>query len=912
VIAALLALGALMGAVHDDVGAPVPDAQVTAAVYPNLIRVATLNTDSRGEFAFQSIAPGTYTVRASKPGYSTAELTDIEIAQGATTRVTLVMTVASLSSLRVLGREVINGRRDFNTTPASVAVITAQVFADQGQLQVARILDQTPGVVSGHALASANGGSPGALTTPDVRGGLSYETASLIDGHPVAVGRFGAHNTTFINAYVLQDIEVVKGPGATAPEVNYAIGGTVNFRTRDPTQARSGALDLGYDSFGGQFFNLLASGTLPGERLGYVLDYAVNGSPGPLTRAAGFITLPSNALINGQAQNGSTTFPTANPDVQNGPLAANSTLVACCIHVSTTFDDKTELFKLRYRFSGATVATASYFGSQTWTDQYGKNLAQLPTNFAPAAAANYIGPLPPGVISTWQNAFFPEGGWEINNEPIFQAEVRSAWHADTILARAYSASIDRLQYNALESNAPFTTGLALFGTVNAPGTLVFNGQQAAVTFPGAYVRSTKEDLLRGASLEADHPAGDALISVALDRTQADSFASDVNGAQTVVSIPRGSSQRFTTLLVRGEFPMGGHVNGTLANYLDWYDTRYTSDAGATFARSLRSRYDGRFGIVWRPAGNVAWRFSLGSAVAPPFLNLIDLPTTQPQAARGNLVATSTLNNGFLVPETAFGFDVGADILSVDGRSAFVWDAYTTALQNQFITSAFANGTACVAPFGSAPSTPCSLTLPLFTSVNANLGNARYEGVELGLRRAPGIGLGYAMQGALLKAYPVRVGPELYASSAGPYTTNLGVIEGSNYQTSGSPGVPGTFNSLTNQSIPYSQAYGELSYRGTRNSFYALGVTLYGPNNSFNRPAFVVWSASARFAIDRRTTFQISVDNLSGAYGGTATDQYGGVAVPLANAKLGLTNGNTLGPRMFRFVLHRAFGSEGQP
>ncbi|HXM18052.1 MAG TPA: TonB-dependent receptor [Candidatus Tumulicola sp.] len=910
-IAALIAFGVLAGTVTDDAGAPIPAARISIAGLKSPPQSST--TDEHGSFVFERVKEGLYRARASKPGYVDAEQTGIAIAAGGTTRIALIMPVVTLSSLRVLGSTVIYGRRGgFNTTPASIAVITPQTFADQGQLQVARILDQTPGVVSGHALASANGGSPGALTTPDVRGGLSYETASLIDGHPVAVGRFGAHNTTFINAFVLQDVEIVKGPGASAPEVNYAIGGTVNFRTRDPTQARSGALDLGYDSYGGQFSNFLASGTLPGDRLGYVLDYAVNGSPGPMNRAAGFITLPATALINGQPQNGSTTFATVNPGVQNNPQAGNSTLIACCLRVSSTFDDKTELLKLRYKLSSATVATAAYFGSQTWTDQNGKNLAQLQTNFRPDPTAGYIGLVRSGPLATFQSVFFPEGGWEVNNEPILQAEVRSTWRTDTILARAYSASINRLQYNALESNAPASASLALYGTVNAPGELVFNGQQANVTFPGAYVRSTKEDLLRGASLELDHPAGATSLSLALERTQADSFASDVSGAQTLVSIPAGSSQRFTTLLLRGEFPMGDRVRGTLANYFDWYDTRFTKDVGATFQRSLRSRYDGRFGMVWRPAQNVAWRVSLGSAVAPPFLNLLDVSTTSPQAARGNLFATSTLNNGSLLPETAFGFDVGSDVQYGDGRNAFVWDAYTTALQNQFITSTFGNGTACVAPFGSPPNTPCSLTLPLFTSVNGNLGNARYQGLELALRRVPDAGLGYLLQGALLKAYPVRVGPGVYASSAGPFTTNLGVIEGANYQTSGSPGVPGTFNSLTNQGIPYSQAYGELSYRGTTNYYYSIGVTLYGPNNSFNRPAFAVWNATARFALDRTTTFQVSVDNLSGAYGGTAIDQYGGVPVPLANGRLGLTNGNVIGPRVVRFILHRGFGAEGHP
>ena len=171
------------------------------------------------------------------------------------------------------------GRAAFNASPASVSVVTVADFIDQGQPQVARILDQTPGIVSSLP-GGVNNASPGAITFPNIRGALSFETAALIDGHPLSVGQYGDYVTTFLNSFVLQSVELIKGPGAASPTISRAIGGTVNFRTLDPSTKPRGTFTLGVDSFGGVFSNVGYSNTV--GRLGFLFDYAVNGTPGPL------------------------------------------------------------------------------------------------------------------------------------------------------------------------------------------------------------------------------------------------------------------------------------------------------------------------------------------------------------------------------------------------------------------------------------------------------------------------------------------------------------------------------------------------------------------------------------------------------------------------------------------------------
>jgi len=927
-------VGAVAGTVSDSSGTALAGVVVSA----NGASQASTTTDNKGGFAFLSLAPGIYTLSASKGGYVSTSVTDIFVLAGSAVQVTITLAQSSFSSIRSLGRTVVTAHRGgFNTTPASVAVVTPQMFRDQGQLQVARLMDQTPGIVTGHPGTSANAAAPGAITFPNIRGGLSFETASLIDGHPVSVGAFGDYVTTFLNSYLLSDVEVIKGPGASEPEINYAINGTVNFRTREPTRKQIEAVDFGVYGYGGTFSNFLASGTVDRGKLGYVLDYAVNGTNGPLNQDGYFTTLSTAPIINGMKQVGFTTSATNNPIYQNNPFAGNSTLIACCFPVSTTFDNKNELAKFRYNFSNSTSATVSYLGSQTWTEQNGNHLSQILTNFAPASAGNYNGPVPAGPMEVWQNIFFPPGEWEVNNEPIFQAEVRTAIKKDTMLVRWYSASINRLQYNGLTTPQELTgSTMNLYGTVTVQATpnpantstpapppvlTTFRGQPANLVIPQQYFQQTEEDKLHGGSFEYDHPMGeDDVITLGYDQTNSTTNAysygatnpnptpsppaiPNPTGLTVTNTVPAGSYQHFGTVLLRGIFQGGSDWQYILSNYYEIYTTHSSPNAGMTFNTVTNYHYDVRAGITYHPNPNDSWRLSAGTSIAPPYLALVSTPNSTPVPNKTNTFATDTLNNPNLKPETAFGGDLGEDIRYGDGFNIISWDVYTTGLKNQFLTSQFSNGTACVVPSGGG----ACIVMPVFTTQNQNLGTAYYGGIEGSLRRAPPIGLGWTVQGALLRAFPYGMQPSFYATTAGPYTTNLAILPGLNYLSSGNSGSPGGFNAISNQSIPYAQGYGELNYTGSNGYYYSLGTTYYGNNNSYNVPPFFVWNATARFPIVRNAYAQVSVDNLFGIWSGVAINQFAGNAQPLANGKLGLTNGNVVGPGVVRMFIHYQVG-----
>jgi hypothetical protein len=953
--AAEAARGALSGVVRDAAGRPLPGA--TLSLEGPIALQAT--SDVRGAFTLTDLPPGLYTLSAAKPGYADAGPSAVTILAGVRGQLSIALGAASL---REVGRVRAATEGGPAPSPASIAQIPARTFADQSQFQVERILDQTPGVVILHPGSRSDGAAPGSMTYPSVRGALAFETATTIDGHPILEGAFGDYATTFLNANVLSGVAIDKGPGTAANRVNFAINGSVDFRTREPARNASGLVTFGEDSHGGSSSSLLSSGATTNGRLGWVLQYAVNGTPGAVGDASGLVNLPTNALIGGVAQKpGSSTTSSgpSNPALQAGPPYANSTLVGCCESAHQTFVDKAFLGKLRYDLSNATQASFTYLGSYALTQELGNQLSEFVQNFSPGAT--YAGALKAGSQVVWPGNYPPSNLWENSSQPLFEFGLHTKLERDTLEAQWYSTSIDRLRYNAVSGpNASFSDSQSLYGTfTNAAGnTVTYDGQSVPITVApsgplcknaagywvtcaaGAapvhyssspYSRSTRDDRLAGVSFEYDHPLGASANVLAFGYDRADQWTHlfDYDGSPNAPSVPAGSRQSFQTFLARGSFEIAPRLNLTLANYFETYDQRYSTDLGltaaqaaaipgavagtlnpnATFTERRTNRYDGRAGLTYRASADTSLRFSLGSAAAPPYLGLLNVTTTTPALSSDGTYYANTVSTGAIEPETAFGYDLGADFRIGAGRRTFgTVDLYRTTLFNQFVGTYFANGTYDDGTHGAQP---------LYSNSYANLAKARYEGIEVALRRDPARGLGFVAQGALLRAYPYDISPCFYSTTVKngvldctQKNINLSLVPDVNFYSGYNvPGKSSYLNSVSPNSIPYAQAYGELHYRFPSGTYLSFGEQLYGNNNSLNLPAFWVGNATARTPLsgDGRTTLQFSADNLFNTYGSSYITTWAGAGVPLVNGKIGLTDANTIGPRLLRFSLTRTFG-----
>ncbi len=927
------AAGSVTGTVDDTTGAPIPDAAVMMTGPTSY----STTTDANGHFSIASVRPGVYTISVSKAGYDHA-VQSIAVVAGQPENLTVSMGALTFSSLRTIAHVRANGRGSINTSAASVNIITPQEFINQAAPQVTRVLSQIPGLQISFPSNSANAAAPGAITVPNIRDATSYETATLIDGHYISVGQYGDNVTTFLNSFMFGSVEVIKGPGADAPEDNNAIGGTLNFHTKDPTLTATPDVLVGLDNHGGTFTNFGISDTILNGRLGFVVDVATDNNPSAIAGLNVYYD-PTGGYYNGNTLNGNTGYTQVGHTLSYLPTQYH--LLACCYTLRGYLNQNAELVKLRYRLSPATVATVSYLGSQSWSDQNANTSDYVNGTFVPGGG--YTGSLRPGPIQVAN--IFPGGfSGEFNNEPIFQAEVSTTLGNDSFIARYYHASIERYQFQG--GTSPFLcdfNNVTLYGTsTNAgfPGSCgatgvsgqTFSGTGASIGYADFY-QEPEIDKLAGESFEWQHPfAENDMLTFSVDRTHAQSTDYSVfYGPFYSYGLPPGTQQMYTTYLLRAHMYLTPKLDATVSNYYNTYDSTFATKCpvldpacvaqatvengtGLTFSTNRSAHYDPRVSLVFHPNLNTSIRLAAGGAIAPPFMGLLSSITTAP-AYNGN-VAIESQSNGNLKPETAFGYDLGADYRLPDGLTVVSADAYLTNLFNRFFGQTINTGLVCGA------ANPCTggapVGTPILNSTNTNISNARFEGVELSFRRQPLVGFGFNLSGAVMRGYYYNLPPGFYCSvptkacinNPANWDQNLNVIAGQNTN-----GITDGFYAISyngNMRIPYSQGNAEFTYSFPNRAFVAFGETYYGNNNSLNRPAFTIGYATVRVPINRHLAIQLSGDNIFNTYSALLPTLGAGVPIPLANGWTGATTGNVLGPATYRLVLTTQLPSSQQP
>jgi outer membrane receptor protein involved in Fe transport len=946
----------LSGHVTDVQGAPLAGARITMRG-PSTY---TTTTDAAGSFSVSSVTPGVYSVNASRAGYNSATEV-IAFVAGQSQKVTVALQQISFTRLVTIAHVSTTGAGAFNASPASVNVVSAQAFTDQAAPQVRDVLNEIPGLQISYPGGSSDAAAPGSITVPTIRGAASYETASLIDGHPLAVEDYGDYVTTFLSSYMFGDVEVVKGPGATAPEVNYAINGTVDFHTKDPTLTFVPDYQFGYTNIGGTIADFGVSDTI--GKFGFIVAISNVNNPSVLNNKRVYID-PSFYYLQDNANTGTildghatyTQVPNTEAFLQTG-----YSLLACCFTEEGYLNNTSELLKLRYSFSPSTHVTIAYLGGQSFADQTGNVGNATNATFLPNSSGipGYTGPLASGPI---QVMFLYPANFETNNEPIFEGEFATTVGNDTVLARYYHASIYRLVSagpvaglsgpgvpSYLLGTAP-PTGLAQY-TMNLYGTsennffmpTVYNGPSTLI-YNQNFFREVEQDKLTGWSAEWDHPfgVGDD-VSLAVDQTSTQSLDYELVTYQSI-TLPQGSGQIFTTGQLRAVLNITPKLEMTLADYYNVYRSQYPArcpfsggfsacaidGSNVTFNTATTRHNDPRVALEFRPGPNVAIRAAAGSAIAPPYLGLLEqispgVATYNPSTG----FATITQNNPNLKPETAFGYDVGADYRLGDGLTVISADGYLNNLFNHYFGQTTYSGTVCGAPI------PCTVsgggTVPpgtkVYYSTNTNISSFRFEGVELSINRHPRVGIGYTLAAGVQRGYVYNLPVGFYCSSPVPscinnpsnWNQNLNIIAGQNLNGEGIT-YASTIGSL-NTREPYSQGYGALSYAFADGSGYAeFGETYYGNNNSFNQRPFFVAHASLRVPIAPLLSLEIAGFNVFNTLPGVFPIYGGGLPIPLANGAVAggcpgtvgngcgsdATVANVLGPAVYTVMLTKRF------
>ncbi len=769
----------------------------------------TLTTTSAkdGTFFFDNLPVGTYRITATAQGFEPLTPTSVTTDASVQQILSISLSVPTLNSLRTVATISVQGRNSstaINTSGASQATVGSQVFLERGDAQIQNILEEYPGV---ELTRASSGGAPGANTDIAIRGSSTYETQTLIDGHPITAGRFGTFLIQFLNPLVLGSVEVDKGPGVLGNTIQNAIGGTANFRTPTISNHLEGRLTTGYDSFNGSTYSARISDTI--GKVGFLAAYGFNGTPGYFNGNIFSVTAASNSV------------PGATPP---------SAVINQAVGAGESYQNRSQVFKLAYNFSKSTSLTLGAIGEQTYVDYTATLDTVEPFTIVSALPGGdaynngqYNGYVGKTILASSTSDNLYVGNYELDNEPIFTADLRTTIGPGAFLGRFYTGAINRNIDDPAEATQINHCG--------DPSTTICASPTRDNPFYQAEV-----DRLHGADGQFSLPIGQYgqhLATISYDQHSDESLYCSGQYA----TIPLSSCSINNLILTSRTFSI--RALALVAPRLKVGFGNYFSDTTL-----VGSRYDPRATLVWTPKPNLAYRFAVGTAYVAPPTNFAAPPIGAAAAEASKVIVNNVLYvNDSLKPETSAGINLGADI-GVHGDSKFTLDLYETALTNRFATVTV-NATG-KPPLGTYQGMP-------FNSISEsyNASDANQEGIEFGYVRNPRYGLGGNFSFDLLRAYNYNTANPVFPGGPSVSDSQTGTIGGNGSELPGYQ-IPG---------FPYSHGRAQLTYAFPNSARVAFGATIYGANNSFGEPGFSLFDFNTSVPLNFGIRLNASVSNL---------------------------------------------------
>lgn len=239
--------GTISGRFFDtSIGSPVAGVEVT-------IEGRTILSGTDGRFVLTNVPPGTYTLRATRLGYTSVERSVTVVAgQTTTLEIGLIPEALQLEEIVAIGY----GQQEKRDLTGVVAELSEEDF-NTGRIVSAEQLVQAK--VAGVEVVENNGGEPGGGISLRIRGGTSVTSSNeplyVIDGVPLAVGgglSAGRNPLNFLNPEDIESVTVLKDASATAIYGSQGANGVVLISTRSGRGAVAAPARLSYSgSFSG-------------------------------------------------------------------------------------------------------------------------------------------------------------------------------------------------------------------------------------------------------------------------------------------------------------------------------------------------------------------------------------------------------------------------------------------------------------------------------------------------------------------------------------------------------------------------------------------------------------------------------------------------------------------------------------
>jgi hypothetical protein len=220
-----------------------------------------------------------------------------------------------------------------------------------------------------------------------------------------------------------------------------------------------------------------------------------------------------------------------------------------------------------------------------------------------------------------------------------------------------------------------------------------------------------------------------------------------------------------------------------------------------------SHYDPHFGLVYRPARDLAIRATGGSSQTLPYANQLSGFTKVNQGASSTTLTTPNAN---LIPEEAVDYDLGLDYRTPHG-SVFSGDIWNYTIHNPFLTTVntVPPGSALAAGFAGEN------TGLLLQSTTTNAQQLYSQGFQLAYKDEPRVGFGYYLNATFLRVYYLGLPASYFSSLQYPY------------------------NGQQLYGTPYAKGYGEFRETWRNGSVLRLGFDYEGNNNSSNYSPYIL-------------------------------------------------------------------------
>ncbi len=260
-VAAQITIATLSGVIHDQSGAPIPGASITAT---NQETGATAQAVSDGEGGYRlALPPGRYSLNVGLDGFEAVTRREA-LSAGQLTQADIVLSPSRLSeSVVVTARRVEEVAQE---VPIPLSVVDGKLAADTGAFNVNRLKELIPTVQfystnpRNSAINIRGLGAPFGLTNDGLEPGVGL----YIDG--VFYARPASATLDFLD---VERIEVLRGPQGTLFGKN-TTAGAINVTTRKPSFTPAGEVELNVGDLGFVQAKASATGALGAKVAGRV------------------------------------------------------------------------------------------------------------------------------------------------------------------------------------------------------------------------------------------------------------------------------------------------------------------------------------------------------------------------------------------------------------------------------------------------------------------------------------------------------------------------------------------------------------------------------------------------------------------------------------------------------------------